>query len=339
MAACPLTVRFSSQGVRDALDHVGTRCSQRPRQISAPAARKTSRTRYRSPRQRRSAQAPASWAIDCSTSARSPACRRLQAVVGPLGVAAPVDGAAVPDRCMPVRARLGQPPKPPVQQAWDLDAVQHPLQPRQGDELVLVAATRPAPVHPQQVTPDGGHRQALGGVGVPLGVARAPSGWPGTVGAARGWPARPPRQPRRSGPSPQQFAQVVQGGDAGAVGLAEPERAKRAEQQVQAVADLGLARSRPPGRRAGTTARPTPPPPPRPGGPPATVAGCRLVQAGVAGAGGRGDRPARPGPWRAARSAGSMTARGPDLQAGVSNLPMVWSPSMSGHTEHHGHPQ
>ena len=34
-----------------------------------------------------------------------------------------------------------------------------------------------------------------------------------------------------------------------------------------------------------------------------------------------------------------MTARGPDLQAGVSNLPMVWSPSMSGHTEHHGHPQ
>src|SRR6266511_5741993 len=159
-----------NQGVRDALDHVGTRCSQRPRQISAPAALKTSRTRCSSPRQRRSAQAPASWAIDCSTSARSPACRRLQAVVGPLGVAAPVDGAAVPDRCMPVRARLGQPPKPPVQQAWDLDAVQHPLQPRQREELVLVAATRPATIHPQQVTPDGRHRQALGGVGVPLGV-------------------------------------------------------------------------------------------------------------------------------------------------------------------------
>jgi hypothetical protein len=35
---------------------------------------------------------------------------------------------------------------------------------------------------------------------------------------------------------------------------------------------------------------------------------------------------------------GSMT-RGPDLQAGLRTLLMVWSPSMSGRTEHHGHPQ
>ncbi len=40
----------------------------------------------------------------------------------------------------------------------------------------------------------------------------------------------------------------------------------------------------------------------------------------------------------AATNAGSMT-RGPDLLAGVSTLPMVWSPSTSGRTEHHGHPQ
>jgi hypothetical protein len=61
------------------LCQVGTRCSQRPRQTSAPAARKTSRTRYSRPRQRRSAQAPARWPIDCSTSARSPAWQRLNA--------------------------------------------------------------------------------------------------------------------------------------------------------------------------------------------------------------------------------------------------------------------
>jgi hypothetical protein len=47
-------------------------------------------------------------------------------------------------------------------------------------------------------------------------------------------------------------AQVVEGGDEGAVGLAEPERAKRAEQQVQAAADLGLGD---PDRAAGAAVR------------------------------------------------------------------------------------
>jgi hypothetical protein len=51
-----------------------------PVQPSArPAARKTSRRRDSSPRQRRRAQAPARWAMDCSTSARSPAWRGLSA--------------------------------------------------------------------------------------------------------------------------------------------------------------------------------------------------------------------------------------------------------------------
>jgi hypothetical protein len=35
--------------------------------------------------------------------------------------------------------------------------------------------------------------------------------------------------------------QVVERGDEGPVGLAEPERGQRAEQQVEAVADLGLS--------------------------------------------------------------------------------------------------
>jgi hypothetical protein len=64
--------------------------------------------------------------------------------------------------------------------------------------------------------------------------------------------------------------------------------------------------------------------PPWPGG----RAGCRWP----------GDGPARPAPVRAATNVGSMPS-GPDLQAGFENPPMVWSPSTSGHTGHHGHPQ
>jgi hypothetical protein len=69
-------------------------------------------------------------------------------------------GAAVPDRRMPVLATLGHPTEPAIQQAADLDIVQHVVQLRQRKQLVLVAAARPAAVAPQQVAPDGGHRQA-----------------------------------------------------------------------------------------------------------------------------------------------------------------------------------
>jgi hypothetical protein len=85
---------------------------------------------------------------------------RLQTVGGPLGVAEPVDGAAVPDRGVPVLAGLGQPTEPPVQQAGGLDVVQHVVQPRQRKQLVLVAAARPATVAPQQVAVDGREGQA-----------------------------------------------------------------------------------------------------------------------------------------------------------------------------------
>jgi hypothetical protein len=36
---------------------------------------------------------------------------------------------------------------------------------------------------------------------------------------------------------------------------------------------------------------------------------------------------------------GNYDDTGPDLLAGFEPLPMVWSPSTSGYTEHHGHPQ
>src|SRR5512132_1210165 len=165
---------------------------------------------------------------------------RLLPVVGPLGAGEPVDGAAVPDRGMPVLARSGQPTEPPVQQAGDLDAVQRLVQRCQLDELVLVAAARPAAVHPQQVAPDRGHRQALGGVGVALGVVQHLLVAPPAGALHPG--GQPVHAHRLAGGSHfcQQLAQVIKGGDEGAVGLTEPQRTQGAEQQVQAVADLGL---------------------------------------------------------------------------------------------------
>jgi len=141
---------------------------------------------------------------------------------------------------MPVLARLGQPTEPAIQQAGDLDVVQHAVQPRQRKQLVLVAAARPTAIDPQQVTPDRGDRQALGGVGVALEVVQH------LLVAPAGGSLHPGRQPvnndRLAGTCHlhQQFAQVVEAGDERAVGLAEPQRGQFAQQQVQAVADLGL---------------------------------------------------------------------------------------------------
>ena len=111
---------------------------------------------YSSPHQRRSDQALARWPIDCSTDARSPACRRLHLRWASVSR---VDGAAVPDRGVPVLARLGQPAEPAIQQAGHLHIVQDLLKPGQLHKLVLVAAARPTTIQPQQVTPDRGDRQ------------------------------------------------------------------------------------------------------------------------------------------------------------------------------------
>ena len=50
----------------------------------------------------------------------------------------------------------------------------------------------------------------------------------------------------------KQLAQILEGGNEDAVGLAEPQRAKRAEQQVEALAHLGLGG---PDHSAGTSVR------------------------------------------------------------------------------------
>jgi hypothetical protein len=121
----------------------------------------------------------------------------------------------------------------PVQQACDAACVQHFPQPRQLDELLLVAAPGPAPVAPQQVAPDGAHRQALGGVGVAFGVVEdllvdssAGSLHPG---------GEPVEAYRLAGACHfhQPLAQVGQGGDEGPVGLAVPEGGQWTKQQVE----------------------------------------------------------------------------------------------------------
>jgi hypothetical protein len=167
---------------------------------------------------------------------------------------------------------------------------------------------------------DGRQRQALSGV--PLGVVQHL-----LVGPASG-SLHPGRQPvkahRLAGADHlgKPAAQVVQGADEAAVGLAVPQRRQRAEQQVRPRS----WRCRPLARRGGTTARRGRPPRRHPGGPPTAAAGCHHARVGGVGSGGPGGGPARPARGRAATNAGRMTT-GPDLQAGFSTLPMVWSRS------------
>jgi hypothetical protein len=95
--------------------------------------------------------------------------------------------------------------------------------PRQGEQLLLVAAARPAAIQPQQVAVDGGQRQALGGVSMPLGVIEhllvAPP-----AGALHPGP-EPVQQHRLPGGGhlPKQLDKLVQGRHEAAVGLAEAE--------------------------------------------------------------------------------------------------------------------
>jgi hypothetical protein len=287
---------------------MGTRCSQRPRQMSAAAARKTSRMRYNSPRQRRSAQALAEMGDRLLDQRAQPS---LQAVERPLGVAEAVLGAAVADRCVPVLTHLGQPAESPIQQAGDPDIVEDPCSPASSMSSLLVAAARPATVAPQQVAVDGRDGKALGAVSVPLGVVH--DLLVGPAGGSLHPGGQPVYHDRLAGLGHlrKPVAQVIEAGDEAPVGLAVPQRGKRTKQQVHAVANLGLG-DPDRGWRVGTTARPGGPRRRRPGAPPATAAGCRPGQTDALGAGGPGDRPARPVRLRAARSGGSMT-RGAEL--------------------------
>jgi len=118
------------------------------------------------------------------------------------------------------------------------------------------------------------------------------------------------------------LAQVVDSGDERAVGLAEPEVGQRAEQQVEAVADLVLEiltiRL---ARRYDSPSRTT------------AAAASRRTSNESGGVppcpGGRcGPRSARRWASQASTAAGSdergQYDKGPDLLAGVSTLPMVW---------------
>src|SRR6266508_4468096 len=105
----------------------------------------------------------------------------------------------------------------------DLDLVQDVLQACQDDELLLVAAARPAAVHPQQVAVDGRHGQALGGVGVALGVVQDLLVAPAAGSLHPG--AKPVHQHCLTGGGHlrKPLAQLIEAGDEAAVRLTETE--------------------------------------------------------------------------------------------------------------------
>jgi hypothetical protein len=77
-------------------------------------------------------------------------------------------------------------PKPAVDQGDNLGASSTPPDLREREQFVLVAAPGPATVAPQQVAVDGGHRRALGGGGVTLGVVEHFLAGPGSELAGLG---------------------------------------------------------------------------------------------------------------------------------------------------------
>src|SRR5512132_2011 len=241
---------------------------------------------------------------------------RLAAVERPLPIAEPVLGATVPNRRMPVLARLGHAAEPSVHQSGDLDTAQHLVQPCQFDELVLVAAARPAPsihnrspwmvdsVRPWAVWVCRLASYSTFWLAQPRGrCTRAASPSRHTASPVR---AISESQQRRSSrvvmklPSGWQYPSAASG------------PSSRSMLSPTSVLEMPTAR---PARRYDSPSRMTAPTasrrtsngsggvPPRPGG--------------RGGSGGPGGGPARPARGRAATNAGSMTT-GPDLQAGFS---------------------
>jgi hypothetical protein len=209
----------------------GSRWSQRPRLISAAAARKTSRTRYSRPPQRRSDQAPASCPIDCSTKGAQAGRSRLWRVQR----RSADPWSAGPDPGMPVLAGRGQPANAPINQGDGPRDVKHLSDPRQRQQFVLVAATGPAAVTPQQIAVDPGHHHALGGVGVALGVIQHLLVGPGPGPLHPGGKPVDAHRLTGGGHLHQPIAPISQAGDERAIGLAHPERGQFAQQQCDAV--------------------------------------------------------------------------------------------------------
>jgi hypothetical protein len=118
---------------------------------------------------------------------------------------------------------------------------------------------------------DARQRQALGGVGVPLGVEQHLLVGPPSGSLHPG--GQPVHRHRLAGACHlhQPLAQVVEAGDEGSVRLAVPERGCRPPRSW---------RSRPCGQHGGTTTRPAARLRRRPGAPPAAAAGCRPARAG-----------------------------------------------------------
>jgi hypothetical protein len=314
--------------------HAGTRWSQRPRQTSA---QRRGRPPGRGPAAPASAPAPRRWPAGRSTAPQR-AQPRLEAVERPLGVGELVVGAAVADRHMPVLLALGQAAEPAVQQAGHLNLVQRVVEPGQLDELLLLAAAWPAAVH---------HSRSPWTVD----SARPWAVWVWRLASySTFWLVHPPGRCTRV-PSPS-------------TSTASPEQAISESQQpssARLVMKLPSGWQKPsapssPSSRSmlsptSVLEMPTMRPARRydsPSGSTAATASRRISS----GSGGVPPRPGGAGGARWARRAASQPSTvagsdergnyddtGPDLLAGFEPLPMVWSPSTSGYTEHHGHPQ
>ena len=193
---------FHSLRVSVMLLPIGIRCSHGPRPTSAAVARKTSAPGTAAP----ATQRPGVGKLGDRLlyQGAQPACTRLNARCAWLG------GSLVLRSSRGARqlvATLGHAPDP-VQQAGDLGDVQHPIQPRQGKQLLLVAAARQPPSH-HGSRHGRSTRPRLGGGGMPLGVvqhrlAAQPAGRrtrvasPSTHTASRPRPSRPDAQATRS---------------------------------------------------------------------------------------------------------------------------------------------
>jgi hypothetical protein len=169
--------------------------------------------------------------------------------------------------------------------------VQHLVQPRPREQLLLVAAARPAPSHhsrsPQTV--DSARPWA---VGVPLGVVQD------LLAGSSAGSLHPGRQPVQADRSPDRAISASHWRRSARVAMKLP-----SGWQNPSAASSPSSRSRlsptsvleipPPGGPPIRTARPAAPRPQRPGAPPTPAAGCRPARAGGVGSGGPAERPSR----------------------------------------------
>jgi hypothetical protein len=305
----------------------------RPRQTSAPAARNTSRTRYSNPRQRRSAHALARWPIACSTSARSPAGTRLNARCPSLSQSLGAGRRTGACQCSPP---LAMPRNPRSRMAATPAASSTPSSP----DSASSACSWQLPGQPPSAhsrSPCTVDSATPGRCGRGAWRRTAPAGWSTRGAAALAWPARKPQPPRRLRPSPPGVRADLEGARRTCRRAGNTPARPAHPTAGPGCRRPGSWRWRPCSRRAGPTARRDD----GPDGVQADLQGQRRVPPRPGGRGGvsLARRGGEPGQQRGRQRRAWAVCHGDQTSmAGFDTLPMVWSPSTLGRTEHHGHP-